>query len=67
MSYKHRQYKVGTLLFDDIDNEFGIITDVTLPYVIEWQQSGAAATTQYQFDDWIKTGRLEICDIPEDK
>ena len=64
---RYKQYKVGTLLFDDIDNEFGIIIDINLPYVIEWQQSGAGCTTQYQFDDWIKIGRLEICDIPEDK
>lgn len=61
------KHKVGTLLFDNIDNEFGIVTDVTLPYVIEWQKSGQAFATRYQFDDWIKIGRLEICDIPEDK
>ena len=67
-------YKVGTLLFDDIDNEFGIIISYTefvmqptLVYVIDWQESGSATIAQSQLDDWIERKRIEVCDIPGDK
>lgn len=64
-------YKVGTLLFDDIDNEFGVITGyteiVTQPtrvYIIDWQESGTATMAQFQFNEWVDKKRLEVCDTP---
>lgn len=64
-------YKIGTLLFDDVDNEFGIIAGyveiVTQPdrvYVIDWQMSGSATISQFQLNDWIDRKRLEVCDTP---
>jgi hypothetical protein len=64
-------YKVGTLLFDEIDNEFGIITgyiemrmQATTVYVIDWQESGTATMAQFQFNEWLDKKRLEVCDTP---
>ena len=67
---------IGTLLFDDIDNEFGIITDSyeindqgeqKFVYVTDWQKSGPVHIHKFQLDNWIEQKRFEVCDIPGDK
>lgn len=65
---KESKYGIGWLLFDEIDNEFGII------YRIKWNYhskanniychfaNGDCIIPEYQLDGWIEQKRFEVCD-----
>jgi hypothetical protein len=65
---KDSKYKVGSLLFDEFDNKFGII------YKIKWNfdkevnniychfPNGDCIISEYQLDVWIEEERFQVYD-----
>lgn len=58
--------EVGTLIFDNEENEFGIIIDYTEhEYVGIWQTTGHYNSKISDIHNWVSCERLEICYEPE--
>jgi hypothetical protein len=65
---KESKYKAGSLLFDEIANEFGIILKIKWNYYSKTNNiychfpNGECIIPEYQLDDWIEEERFEVCD-----
>ena len=65
---KESKYKPGSLIFDEIDNEFGIIIKIKWNYFSKtniiycYFTNGECIIPEYQLDDWIEEERFEVCD-----